>query len=73
MTEDDGVEDADEADDVESITASHIPGGFMLQKDVGKQGECRGAPESNVVQSEDSRRYIATCLLKVEVLGPRSC
>lgn len=30
MTEDDGVEDAEEADDVESITASHIPGGFML-------------------------------------------
>lgn len=30
MTEDDGVEDADDADDVESITASHIPGGFML-------------------------------------------
>lgn len=26
MTED----DAEEADDVESITASHIPGGFML-------------------------------------------
>lgn len=53
MIEDDGVEDVDEVDDVDSIMVLYIFGGFMLQKDVGKQGECRGVLESNVVQFDD--------------------